>query len=65
MDSGESATPRLAPKSLRAVYLPWLKVSVALRYALTFPWTPEAQLNVAPAAGMRYVGQQACQSAPQ
>ena len=31
----------LAPKSQRTRYLPWLKVSVALRYALTFPWTPE------------------------
>lgn len=42
MDSGESATPRLAPESLRAVYLPWLKVSVALRYVRTFPWAPGA-----------------------
>ena len=44
---GPSWTPtnaevRLAPKSLTAVYLPLLKVSVALRYALTFPCTPEA-----------------------
>jgi len=23
-----------------ACYLPWLKISVALRYTLTFPWTP-------------------------
>ena len=27
-------------------YLPWLKISVALRYALTFPWTPEAWQEV-------------------
>jgi hypothetical protein len=39
MDSDERAEVRLAPKSLTAVYLPWLKVSVALRYALTFPCT--------------------------
>ncbi len=26
-----------------ACYLPWLKVSVALRYVLSFPWTPEAR----------------------
>jgi len=36
-------TPRfLAPGSRIAGYLPWLKVKVALRYALTFPWTPDA-----------------------
>ena len=27
-------------------YLPWLKVEVALRYALSFPWTPEAWAEV-------------------
>ena len=32
----------LAPGSQIACYLPWLKVSVALRYVLSFPWTPEA-----------------------
>ena len=36
----------LAPKSQRACSLPWLKISVALRYALTFPWTPEAWQEV-------------------
>lgn len=36
----------LAPKSQRACYLPWLTVSMALRYALTFPWTPEAWQEV-------------------
>jgi len=25
-----------------ACYDPWLKVSVALRYVLTYPWAPEA-----------------------
>jgi hypothetical protein len=29
-----------------ACYLPWLKVSVALRYVLSFPWTPEAWREV-------------------
>jgi len=65
MDPLPFAPHFLAPGSQTLCYVPWLKVSVALRYALTFPWTPEAQLNVAPAAGMLCVGQQACQSAPQ
>ena len=38
--------PRLAPASQRACYLPWLKVSVALRYVRTFPWAPEAWREV-------------------
>jgi len=46
MDSKEPAAIRLAPKSQRAVYLPWLKVLVALRYVLTFPWAPEAWQEV-------------------
>ena len=32
----------IAPDSQTACYLPWLKVSVALRYVLCFPWTPDA-----------------------
>ena len=36
----------LAPGSQTACYQPWLKVSVALRSALTFPWTPEASQEV-------------------
>ena len=36
----------LPSASLRALYLPWLKVSVALRYILTFPWAPEAWREV-------------------
>jgi len=39
-------TLRLAPGSQTICYLPWLKVSVALRYALTFPWTPDAWAEV-------------------
>jgi len=30
----------LAPGSETVCYLPWLKVSVALRYVRTFPWAP-------------------------
>ena|SRR5215831_3222957 len=33
---------RLAPRGQRACYLSWLRVSTALRNALTFPWAPEA-----------------------
>jgi len=36
----------LAPVSQTACYLPWLKVSVALRYVRTFPWAPEAWREV-------------------
>jgi hypothetical protein len=32
----------LAPGSQTVSYLPWLKVSVGLRYVRTFPWAPEA-----------------------
>ena len=32
----------LAPGSQSVCYLPWLKVSVALRYVRTFPWASEA-----------------------
>ena len=34
--------PLLMPGSETASYLPWLKVSVALRYVRTSPWAPEA-----------------------
>ena len=36
----------LAPGSQTVCYLPWLKVSVALRDVRTFPWAPEAWLEV-------------------
>jgi hypothetical protein len=32
----------LVPGSQTVCYLPWLKVSVTLRYVRTFPWAPEA-----------------------
>ena len=35
-----SNVPSLAPRSQRACYLPWLKISVVLRYVLTYPWPP-------------------------
>ena len=31
----------LAPGPQTVCYLPWLKVSVALQYMLSFPWTPD------------------------
>ncbi len=31
---------RLAPASQAACYLPWLKVCVLIRAALTMPWSP-------------------------
>ena len=40
------AQPSFAPGARTACYLPWLKASVALRYALTFPWTPAAWREV-------------------
>ncbi len=36
----------IAPGSQTACYLPWLKVSVALRNVLCFPWTPDAWREV-------------------
>ena len=46
-DPADHPTPLpLAPKSQRACYLHWLTVSMALRYALTFPWTSEAWQEV-------------------
>ncbi len=46
-DPGALPTPRhLAPNSLTGIYLPWLKVSVALRYVLSFPWAPDAWREV-------------------
>jgi hypothetical protein len=42
-DPAALSTPRhLAPSSPTGIYLPWLKVSAALRYVLSFPWTPDA-----------------------
>ena len=37
-----ASCPTLTTVHQLACYLPWLKVAVALRYALTFPWAPEA-----------------------
>ena len=34
--------PALAPAEQTACYTPWLKVRVAIRAALTTPWSPEA-----------------------
>jgi hypothetical protein len=34
------------PASQRACYAEWLKIEVALRYALTYPWAPEAWQEV-------------------
>jgi len=42
MDSLPQVPHSLAPGSQTVCYLPWLKVSVALRYVRTFPWAPEA-----------------------
>ena len=36
----------LAPPEQLACYSPWLKIEVALRYVLTFPWAPEAWQEV-------------------
>jgi hypothetical protein len=36
----------LAPGSQTVCYLPWLKVSVALRYVRIFPWAPKAWREV-------------------
>jgi hypothetical protein len=41
MDPLPFAPYPLAPGSQNACYLPWPKVSVALRYVRTFPWGPE------------------------
>jgi hypothetical protein len=35
-----------APGPQTTCYLPWLKVSVALRYVLSFPWTSDAWRGV-------------------
>jgi hypothetical protein len=46
-DPGGHAVPHiLPPGSQTACYLPWLKVSVALRYVLSFPWAPDAWREV-------------------
>ena len=36
----------LAPDSQTACYLPWLKVQVLIRAALTHPWSPDAWAEV-------------------
>ena len=46
MDPSSLVPHPLASSSQRACYLPWLKVSVALRYIRTFPWAPEAWREV-------------------
>lgn len=50
MDPAEPPGPPvvlpLAPKLQTACYLPRLKLSVALRYVLTFPWAPDAWREV-------------------
>jgi len=46
MDPSPLVPHPLAPGSQRACYLPWLKVSVALRYIRTFPWAPQARREV-------------------
>ena len=46
MDSEKPIAFPLPSASQRAIYLPWLKVPVALRYVLTFPWAPEAWQEV-------------------
>jgi len=46
VDSEKPIAFPLPSASQRAIYLPWLEVSVALRYVLTFPWTPEAWWEV-------------------
>jgi hypothetical protein len=38
--------PPLAPVAQTACYSPWLKVRVAIRAALTIPWSPEAWAEV-------------------
>ena len=46
MDSLPQVPHSLAPGSQTVCYLPWLKVSVALRYVRTFPWAAEAWREV-------------------
>ena len=48
MDRSRSpqAPHSLAPGATTVCYLPWLNVSVALRYVRTFPWAPEAWREV-------------------
>jgi hypothetical protein len=40
-DPSSQAPYPLAPGSQTVCYMPWLKVSVALRYVRTFPWASE------------------------
>jgi hypothetical protein len=47
--AGQAVRPvprRLAPGSQTTCDLPWLKGSVAPRYVLGFPWTPDAWREV-------------------
>ena len=47
LDSSSVDVARLLPSAEQAAcYGPWLKVSVALRAALTFPWSPEAWVEI-------------------
>jgi len=46
VDSEQPVAFPLPSASQRAIRLPWLKVSVALRYVLTFPWTSDAWREV-------------------
>jgi len=46
MDPSSRAPYPLPPRSQTACYLPWLKISVALRYVRTFPWALEAWQEV-------------------
>jgi hypothetical protein len=43
VDSEKPIAFPLPPASQRAIYFPWLKVSVAFRYVLKFPWAPERE----------------------
>jgi hypothetical protein len=46
MDPLPFAPYHLARGSQTGCYLPWLEVSVALRYVRTFPWAREARRDV-------------------
>jgi hypothetical protein len=44
--SSKPPVPALAPAEQTACYSDWLKVRVAIRVALTTPWSPEAWTEV-------------------